>query len=69
VLAARLCGAAQALLHAMGASLLPTDRADYVSTLASLRDALSAAELEAALAEGRALSLAAVVEEALAGEL
>jgi predicted ATPase/transcriptional regulator with XRE-family HTH domain len=63
--AARLCGASQAILTSIGASLLPADQLEYERNIEALRSALSAADLDAASAEGRGMSLAQAAEFAL----
>lgn len=66
--AARLCGAAEAILMSIAASLLPADREEYERTVDSLTRGLSEADLAAAWAEGRALSLTQAIGYALQAE-
>ena len=63
--AARLAGAAEALREAIGYDLEPVDRGVREGCLAELRERLGAEGLEAATAEGRALSLDEALDEAL----
>ena len=63
--AARLAGAAEALRDAIGFELEPADRAFRERYLAEVRERLGEAGLEAALAEGRALTLEQAVRKAL----
>jgi tetratricopeptide (TPR) repeat protein len=64
--AARLLGAAAALLRAIGAVVPPIDRAVTDHTLAAIRDVLGPDRLAAAQAAGAALPVAQAVAEALA---
>ncbi len=64
--AARLAGAAEALLEMIGATLAPSDRAFRERYLAELRERLGESGLEAALVEGRALTQEQAVACALA---
>jgi tetratricopeptide (TPR) repeat protein len=57
VRAGRLAGAAEALREAIGSALDPTDGAMRERSLAAARAALGEAALEAAIAEGRAMTL------------
>jgi tetratricopeptide (TPR) repeat protein len=63
--AARLFGAAEALLDGVGLVPLPGDRFDYEQNLAALRAALGQAALATAWAEGRTLSCERAVSYAL----
>jgi ATP/maltotriose-dependent transcriptional regulator MalT len=67
--AARLAGAAQALLEATGGSLPAADRAAVDRHLAAVRPALGEPAFGAAQALGRRLSLEAAVADALADAL
>jgi non-specific serine/threonine protein kinase len=64
--AARLLGASEALREAIGAPVHPSLRGIYERTVAAAREGLGAAVFAAGWAEGRALSLAAAIVEALA---
>jgi len=55
--AAQLFGASEALLDAIGASLWPSNRADYERNLSVARASLSSEAFDAARAKGRAMSL------------
>jgi len=55
--AARLAGAAQTLLDAIGSHLDPSDQAGYEQTQASLRSQLGEAAFRAAWREGQAMPL------------
>lgn len=63
--AARLFGAADALLQAVGASLGHTDRAEYERNVATVRAQLGGEAFAAAWAQGQALTLEQAVAEAL----
>lgn len=63
--AARLFGAADALLQAVGASLGHTDRAEYERNVATVRAQLGDEAFAAAWAQGQALTLEQAVAEAL----
>jgi non-specific serine/threonine protein kinase len=63
---ARLCGAAEALHEAAGASAPPGERALVERDVAAIRAQLSAPVFRVAWEQGRALSLEQAVEEALA---
>jgi hypothetical protein len=65
---ARLLGAAEALLEAIGGVLDPDDGMVYEQGVASARAQLSEAEFERAWAEGRAMSMEEAIEYALNGE-
>jgi predicted ATPase/DNA-binding CsgD family transcriptional regulator len=65
--AARLGGAAEALLEAIGAVMSPIDRADYGPFIDAARDRLGAVSFAARWAEGQALPLEEAIAEALAG--
>jgi predicted ATPase/DNA-binding SARP family transcriptional activator len=67
--AARLLGAADAMLRAIGTDMLPYEKAEHDRVLASLRGHLSFEELEAALREGGAMSFDEACELALADEV
>ena len=54
--AARLLGAAEALLEASGTHLIAADRAEYDHNVATVRAQLDEAAFAAAWAEGRALA-------------
>jgi hypothetical protein len=62
--AARLAGAAEALLETIGAVLAPVDRDFRERYLAEVRTHLGAAALEAAMAEGRAGARHGAIEDA-----
>jgi predicted ATPase/DNA-binding CsgD family transcriptional regulator len=64
--AARLFGAEQALREAIGAALVPVDRAERDRGVAEARRALGEAAYQAAWAEGRAWPLERALDEALA---
>jgi non-specific serine/threonine protein kinase len=66
--AARLFGAGEILREAVGASLLPAYRPDYERGLVALRSALGEADIQAAWAAGRAMTLDEAVLYALAEE-
>jgi hypothetical protein len=63
--AARLLGAAEALLKASGSTWWPADRVEYERNLATLRAALSEAAFAAAWAEGQAMTLERAIAYAL----
>jgi predicted ATPase/DNA-binding CsgD family transcriptional regulator len=63
--AARLLGAAEALLEAMGVGLQPADQLEADRYVAAVRKQLDGAAFEAARAEGRAMSLEEAVAYAL----
>ena len=63
--AARLFGAAEALLQRGFTVLTPADRLAYERDVAMLRVRLPASEVKAAWAEGRALTMEQAVSEAL----
>ncbi len=65
--AARLLGAAEALLDTIGGKLDVTDRAEYEAGLAAIRSQLDTATFERAWAEGRALTPEEAIELALEG--
>jgi DNA-binding NarL/FixJ family response regulator len=64
--AAALFGAIAALRAALNAPMWPAERVEYERHLAGMRAALGEAALQAALDEGRAMSLGEVIAEALA---
>ncbi len=64
--AARLYGAAAALREAIGAPLLPSDRADYERSVAAVRAALVDGAFQAAWNEGQTMTLEQAVQDALA---
>jgi predicted ATPase len=68
VRAARLFGAAEAILISIAAMLLPADSEEYDRSVEALRTQLSETDLAAAWAEGRSLSLAQAVDYALQAE-
>jgi predicted ATPase/class 3 adenylate cyclase/uncharacterized protein HemY len=63
--AARLFGAAEGLREATGAPLPPADRAEHDRPVAAVRTALGEEAFASAWAEGRAMSLEAVIQYAL----
>jgi predicted ATPase len=65
--AARLLGAVEALCEAIGAPLLPAERAHYDRDRAAARDRLGEADFTAAWVEGRAMALEQAVAYALEG--
>src|SRR5262249_51551305 len=65
-LAARLFGAAEALLEPMGVRLLPGDVPEYEHNLHVIRSQLDPAAFEACWAEGRSMSFEQVVNTVLA---
>jgi hypothetical protein len=64
-LAAHLLGAAEVLREAIGAPLLPDERADYEQTLAAARTALGEEAFARVWAEGRATPLEQVISNVL----
>lgn len=64
--AARLFGAAEALRETIGAQIQAGDRPDYERSVAATRDQLDAETFAQRWAEGKALGLEAVLEDALA---
>lgn len=66
--AARLAGAADAILITIAATLLPADGEEYGRTVEALRAELSETEWAAAWAEGRSLSVTQAVDYALQAE-
>jgi tetratricopeptide (TPR) repeat protein len=64
--AAQLFGAGEILREAVGASVLPAYRPDYERGLAALRSALPEADMQAAWAVGRAMTLDEALSYALA---
>ncbi|MBA2277567.1 MAG: AAA family ATPase [Chloroflexia bacterium] len=67
--AARLFGAGESALEALGTQLWPSNRADYERWLARARSSCTEAHFDQALAEGRALSLDEAADRTLAGAL
>jgi len=67
--AARLFGAAEALLQDVGAPMSPSNVADYERSVAAARAELDQATFEAAWAEGRMMPLEAAIELALEAPL
>jgi hypothetical protein len=65
---ARLLGAAEALLDAIGVTLEADDRIPYEHGIAAARAALLPAEFDRARAEGRALGVEQAISYALADE-
>jgi predicted ATPase/class 3 adenylate cyclase len=63
--AARLLGASESLLDTIGATLAPTDQADYVRSMAIAGAQLDKVAFEAAWAEGRAMSMERAIAEAV----
>lgn len=63
--AAKIFGVVEVLLRAIGATLLPLDRAEYDRNVATLRAQLAEATFAAAWAEGRAMTLEQAIEYAL----
>ena len=63
--AGKLCGAADALLELMHTQMHPFDQEHYQQKLAALRAELDQAAFDAALAEGRALTLEQAIDLAL----
>ena len=66
--AARLYGAAEALREAIGAPIVPVDRARYERAVAAARTQLDAAAWTRLRAEGRAMPLEEAIAYALEGE-
>jgi DNA-binding CsgD family transcriptional regulator/tetratricopeptide (TPR) repeat protein len=64
--AARLFGAAEAILDAIGAHLEPVDEREYQPSLAAVHTRLTQTAFEEAWAEGQALTVEQAVDEALA---
>jgi predicted ATPase/DNA-binding CsgD family transcriptional regulator len=64
--AARLLGAADAMLERIGAAIWPVDKVEHDRTLAAVVDRLGAVAFSAAFAAGRALSPEEAVAEAFA---
>jgi predicted ATPase/DNA-binding SARP family transcriptional activator len=64
--AARLFGAAEALREVVGATLWPANRLEYERNLTNLRAQLDEALFAQAWAEGRAMTLEAAIDDALA---
>ena len=64
--AARLFGAAEAILDAIGARLEPVDEREYQASLTAVHARLSPTAFEEAWAEGQALTVEQAVDEALA---
>jgi predicted ATPase/DNA-binding SARP family transcriptional activator len=65
---ARLLGAVEALLSAVAGKLFPTDQAEYDHTVATLRARLDQVSLDAAWAEGRAMTAQQAIDYALSTE-
>jgi hypothetical protein len=63
--AARLFGASEALQEAISTSLMPVDASQAQRNVATLRQTLPAAELQAQWAAGRAMSLEQAIDDAL----
>ena len=68
VRAARLLGATEALLNAAAGKPFPTDRVEYDYTVTALRARLEEASLDAAWAEGRAMTVQQAIDYALKTE-
>jgi len=68
VRAARLLGATESLLNAVAGKPFPTDQAEYDHTVAALCAPLAGASLDAAWAEGQAMTVQQVIDYALATE-
>jgi non-specific serine/threonine protein kinase len=66
--AARLLGAADAMLRAIGARMLVHEKSEHERVMTTLRESMPTEELEAALAEGAAMSFEDACELALAQE-
>ena len=66
--AARLVGAADAMLRTIGARMLVHEKSEHERLMTALREAMPAEELEAALAEGAAMPLEEAYEFALADD-
>lgn len=67
--AARLLGSAAALRESTGASLSPSDRADYDRQLSALKIILGEAAFSGAWNQGRTIPFEQVVQDALAAEV
>ncbi len=65
---AKLLGAAEARLHSVAGQLFPTDQVEYDRTVTALHAQLNAASLDAARAEGRAMTVPQAFDYALAPE-
>ena len=63
--AARLSGAVDAQREAIGAALLPDERADHVQTVSAVRSKQAEAAFSAAWAAGRAMSPDQAIDYAL----
>jgi predicted ATPase/DNA-binding SARP family transcriptional activator len=63
--AARLLGASEALLRSIGARVMPFEEPDQAAAVSELRRGLTAAELDAAMHQGRTASFATILERAL----
>jgi hypothetical protein len=63
--AARLFGASEALQEAISTSLMPWDESQVQRNVATLRQALPIAELQAQWAAGRAMSMEQAIDDAL----
>ncbi len=68
VRAARLLGATEALLNAVAGKPFPTDQAEYDHTVVALRAQMEEASLDAAWAEGRAMTAPEAIDYALKTE-
>lgn len=66
--AARLAGAADAMLRSIGARILPHETAAHEHLLAKLRESLAGGELDAAFRDGAALGFGDACELALAAQ-
>jgi hypothetical protein len=64
--AAKLLGAAEAILVSIAAPLLPADQHEYDHNVAALGEQLGAGELAAAWAEGQTMSMERMIAYALA---
>jgi tetratricopeptide (TPR) repeat protein len=67
--AAKLLGAAEAILVSIAAPLLPTDQHEYDHNVAALGEQLGSGELAAAWAEGQVMSMEQAIAYALAPTL
>ncbi len=67
--AARFIGAAAAIRQVVGIGVHPEDRDEFDSDLATLQQALEAGELEAAMDEGRAMSIDDAIADARAARV
>jgi tetratricopeptide (TPR) repeat protein len=67
--AARFIGAAAAIREVVGIGVHPEDRDEFDSDLATLQQALEAGELEAAMDEGRAMSIDDAIADARAARI